>query len=113
MSTYYTKLTKEEAEDRLDKLSWLIYWFEGHESGTGHNIWQKAYKAYNKVNDFTGIIRLTKYEKEFISYMLDSKPISKKEIEIIRFYSKINDKQWEEILQFDEYLKKVWEEEEK
>lgn len=109
--TYYTKLSNEEFKTRFNRLAQLICMFEDYPEGPGHTIHQKALKAYNKTNGFTGIIRLTFTEKDFLSYKLEDQFIDKEEIELIRFYCKINDETWEEILQYDDNLRKVWEEE--
>lgn len=107
---YCTKLSNEELKNRLSRLAKLICIFEEHTDEKGSSICQKAVRAYNKTDNFTGIIKLTSLEKEFISYKLEEQFIDKEKIELIRFYCKIDDEWWEEIMQFNKRLQKIWEE---
>ena len=63
-----TNLSKQEALKRMDRLSNLRVLMEGYDAGVGLGICKKALNAYNKQDNFTGIIRLTNTEKEFLSY---------------------------------------------
>lgn len=80
-----TKLTKSEALKRMERLDWLRVLTEGYEDGEGYSICKKALKAYNKKENFTGIIRLTFSEKDFLGYMLENNN-DDKDIETINYY---------------------------
>ena len=81
-----SKLEKEELLKRMERLDTLRVLTEGYDDGIGLNIFKKAVKAYNKTHDFTGIIRLTSTEKEFLGYMLESDFNSEEDIEVLNFY---------------------------
>ena len=81
-----SRLKKEEMLKRMDRLDTLRVLTEGYEEGEGFNICNKARKAYNKMKDFTGIIRLTVLEKDFLSYMLESEYNTEEDIEVLNFY---------------------------
>ena len=83
-----TKLEVQEVLKRMKRLDTLRVMTEGYEEGEGFNICNKARAAYNKKDNFTGIIRLTITEKDFLGYLLESEYIDKEEIEIINFYTK-------------------------
>lgn len=85
---YETKLNARELVRRLNRLDTLRVLTEQHETGEGVAIWNKALKAYNKFYGFTGIIRLTPAEKEWLSYKLESNMLDNKDIETIEYYCK-------------------------
>lgn len=67
-----TNLSHEEALKRMDRLDDLRVLMEGYTAGEGLSMYKKALQAYNKQDNFTGIIRLTRLEKEFLSYRYDA-----------------------------------------
>lgn len=81
-----TKLSNDEILKRMRRLDTLRVLTEQHENEEGKNICKKAIKAYNKQDNFTGIIRLTFLEKDWLSYMLESDFIDGEEEETIKFY---------------------------
>lgn len=81
-----SNLTANEVLERMNRLDWLRVLTEGYEEGEGRSICEKAVKAYNKKDNFTGIIRLTVLEKDFLGYMLENEFNTDKDIEVIRFY---------------------------
>lgn len=81
-----TKLSNDEILKRMRRLDTLRVLTEQHENEEGKNICKKAIKAYNKQDNFTGIIRLTFSEKDWLSYMLESDFIDREEEETIKFY---------------------------
>jgi len=86
-----TKLSSKEMVKRMDRLDTLRVLTEGFTEGVGRGICEKALRAYNKLNGFTGIIRLTQIEKEFLDYMLEDNTLDEEEIETIKFYTKFED----------------------
>lgn len=84
--TINSKLSKEEVLKRMNRLDILRVMTEGYEEGEGYNICQKALRAYNKTDPFTGIIRLNILEKDFLSYCLEDEFIDDEEREIVNFY---------------------------
>ena len=54
-----SKLSIEEIRKRSERLSWLIVLTEGYDDEEGLKIHDKAVKAFNKMENFTGIIRLS------------------------------------------------------
>ena len=83
---FTTNLEPAEMMRRMNRLSLLIAAMEGRsENEDYYRIYKKAVKAYNKKDNFTGIIRLTSYEKEMLDY-LDEDMMPEKELEAIRFY---------------------------
>lgn len=83
-----SELSASELMKRLRRLDVLRVMTEQHECKNGRNICKKALNAYNKMNGFTGIIRLTFLEKDWLSYMLENNCITDEEIEVIKFYTK-------------------------
>lgn len=79
-------LTKDEMLKRMKRLDTLRVLTEGFEEGPGATIAAKAWRAYNKLNGFTGIIRLTFTEKDFLSYLLEDEFLSERDIECINWY---------------------------
>lgn len=68
---------------RLDALRVLTELYEDEE---GKSICKKATKAYNKIDNFTGIIRLTRLEKDWLGYMLEDEFLDNEDREVIKFY---------------------------
>lgn len=81
-----SKLNQQELLTRMRRLDTLRVLTEGYEEGEGKNICKKALNAYNKIEGFTGIIRLTFLEKDFLGYCLESEYLSAEEKEVINFY---------------------------
>lgn len=80
-----SKLGKDELLKRMNRLDVLRILTEGYECGTGKEICKKVIRAYNKEENFTGIIRLNLTEKNFLGYCLENDR-TEKEIETIKFY---------------------------
>lgn len=83
-----SELNADELTKRMRRLDLLRVMTEGYESGEGLNIYNKAIRAYNKVNNFTGIIRLTLLEKDFIGYMRERSFLTDEEKDLINFYTR-------------------------
>lgn len=83
--TITSKLGKDELMKRMNRLDILIVLTEQYEEGCGKDICRKALRAYNKLNDFTGIIRLNLLEKDFLGYMLEGM-ITEEEEKVIKSY---------------------------
>ena len=73
---------------RLDTLRVLTEGFLGEEDCPGDTICKKAINAYNKVNDFTGIIRLNYLEKDWLGYLLEDDFLDDEDKECINWYIK-------------------------
>lgn len=83
-----SELSAEELMKRLHRLDTLRVMTEQHECEEGKNICKKALNAYNKINSFTGIIRLSFTEKDWLMYMLENPCITEDEKEVVEFYTK-------------------------
>lgn len=83
-----TKLSPLEISKRMDRLDTLRVLTENYTEGVGRGICEKALRAYNKLNGFTGIIRLTQVEKEFLDYMLEDNFLDDVDRETIKYYTK-------------------------
>jgi len=83
-----TNLLAKEMLKRMKRLDTLRVLTEQHECEEGKSICKKALKAYNKLDGFTGIIRLTFLEKDWLAYMLEDKFIDDEDRECIEFYVK-------------------------
>ena len=81
-----TDLPIEEVMKRMKRLDTLRVMTEGYEEGEGQSICKKALRAYDK-EQFTGIIRLTTTEKDFLGYKLEDDMIDDEDREVIRFYT--------------------------
>lgn len=81
-----TNLLAKEMLKRMKRLDTLRVLTEQHECEEGKSICKKALKAYNKLDGFTGIIRLTFSEKDWLAYMLEDKFIDDEDRECIEFY---------------------------
>ena len=84
--TITSKLSPEEVMKRMQRLDWLRVLTEGYEEGEGASICRKALQAYNKTDNFTGIIKLNATEKDFLGYMLEGEFNSEKDNDTIKFY---------------------------
>lgn len=82
-----SKLEKPELMKRMKRLDNLRVMTEGFTEGVGRDICDKALRAYNKVENFTGIIRLTGIEKDFLAYILEGRT-DEEDVETIQFYLK-------------------------
>ena len=83
-----SNLEAKELVNRMNRLDTLRVMVEENDCDEAKSICRKAMNAYNKTNGFTGIIRLTAFEKDWLSYMLEDELLSEKEKEIVRFYCK-------------------------
>jgi len=83
-----TKLSYRETIKRMKRLDTLRVLTEGFTEDVGMGICKKALRAYNKLNGFTGIIRLTQIEKEILDYMLEDNCLDDEDREVIRFYTR-------------------------
>lgn len=84
-----SNLTAQEILKRMQRLDWLRVMTEQLENETYQNICKKAVKAYDKKNNFTGIIRLTDYEKEMLQIIRDENEyLLEEEKEVLDFYTK-------------------------
>lgn len=81
-----TNLLSKEMLKRMKRLDTLRVLTEQHECEEGKSICKKALKAYNKLDGFTGIIRLTFSEKDWLAYMLEDEFIDDEDRECIEFY---------------------------
>lgn len=61
-----SRLEKDELMKRMKRLDTLRVLTEGYTDGQEKSIFKKALREYNKENDFTGIIRLSIHERDFI-----------------------------------------------
>lgn len=83
-----SKLNKEELIKRINRLDLLRVMTEQCECVAGQSICKKALKAYNKMENFTGIIHLTSLEKEWLWYMTEDSTLGGEKREVIEFYTK-------------------------
>lgn len=83
----YTYLSVDEFNIRYKRLDTLRVLMEGYEEGSGLSIYKKAVKAAN-AEHFTGIIRLTFTEKDFLGYRLEDEWLSDYQKSVISFYAK-------------------------
>ena len=83
-----TYLSADECLRRMNRLGTLMTLVEQSENDVGQSIYRKALQAYNKLENFTGIIRLSFREKDWLSYMLESDMLSDKDIDAIKFYTR-------------------------
>lgn len=82
-----SRLDQAELMRRINRLDTLRVLTEQHDCPEGRSICRKALAAYNKLDDFTGIVRLTFREKDWLRYMLESNFLDDEDIECIRFYT--------------------------
>lgn len=83
-----SELSADELMIRMRRLDLLRVMTECYEAGEGLSIHNKALRAYNKVDNFTGIIRLTALEKDFMCYMRERSFLTDEDMEIINFYTR-------------------------
>lgn len=84
-----SKLSANEMIKRMNRLDTLRVLTEGFTEDVGMGICKKALRAYNKLSGFTGIIRLTQIEKEFLDYMLlENNCLDDVDRETIKYYTK-------------------------
>lgn len=83
-----SKLHAKELMKRLRRLDTLRVMVEQNDCEEGRNICKKALRAYNKMENFTGIIRLTFLEKDWLSYKLEDGFLDEEDREVIEFYIK-------------------------
>ncbi len=83
-----SKLSADELMKRLRRLDTLRVIVEQNECKEGQSICKKALNAYNKMNNFTGIIHLTFLEKDWLSYKLEDEFIDDEDREVIEYYCK-------------------------
>lgn len=81
-------LSADELIKRLRRLDTLRVMTEQYECEEGKNICKKALRAYNKMNHFTGIIRLTFLEKDWLGYLLENNCITDEGKKVVAFYTK-------------------------
>ena len=81
-------LPKDEVLKRLRRLDILISMTEGHYAGRGLAIYKKAVAASNKLDNFTGIIRLNFSEKDWLGYKLEDESLSDERRKCIEWYIK-------------------------
>lgn len=81
-----SKLSADEIMKRMVRLDLLRVMTEQHECEEGRSICQKALKAYNKTENFTGIIRLTFTEKDWLGYKLEDQYLDDEDRAVIEFY---------------------------
>ena len=86
--TVTSTLDKDELLKRMNRLDQLRVLCEQHDCKEGRNITRKAIAAYNKLDNFTGIIRLSVLEKDWLSYMLESDFLSDYDRTVINWYIK-------------------------
>lgn len=86
-----TRLNAEEVVKRMKRLDTLRVRVEECDCEEGISITKKALRAYDKQENFTGIIHLTDLEKDWLSYCLEDEFNTEKEIEAIRFYCGITE----------------------
>ena len=80
----------KKLQKRIELLSHLIDVVEENESDIAKSILKKAVRAYNKpVKEFTGIIRLTSAEKDFLSYYMECEHISPYCVEAVKHFAKL------------------------
>lgn len=84
-----SNLPAKEILKRMRRLDVLRVLTEQLEDETYQNICKKAIKAYDKEDNFTGIIRLTDYEKEMLQIIRDENiHIDEEDKEALDFYTK-------------------------
>lgn len=81
----------DEVVKRRNRLNTLIALTEGYSEGEGVDICKKALKAFNKKDNFTGIIRLSFLEKDFLGYRLEDDMLTDEDIECLKFYTGCTD----------------------
>jgi len=83
-----SELHAEELMRRLRRLDTLRVMVEQNDCEEGRSICKKALRAYNKMENFTGIIRLTFLEKDWLAYKLEDDFLDEEDREVIEYYIK-------------------------
>lgn len=83
--TAKSRVSAEELQKRYNRLDRLRVITEPFESGPGLSIYKKALRAEDAQN-FTGIIRLTPAEKDWLEYLLENDMLTDYDVEVINFY---------------------------
>lgn len=84
-----SSLPKEKLVTYMSRLDILRVLVESYDEGTiGEKIRKKVVNAFNKVENFTGRIRLTSTEKDFLLTLLENDMITEEEKEVIKYYCK-------------------------
>lgn len=85
-----TDLTVPETNARIRRLRAMVHLLEGYTEGEGQEIFRKAVKALSKSEGFTGIIRLNRNQKDFLSYIMHDQLeyLIQSEIDALCFYTK-------------------------
>lgn len=81
-----THLSQKLCLERMNRLDRLRVLTEELDSPEGRSICRKAIRAYNKLDGFTGIIRLTTLEKDYLGYLLENDMLDDKDRECINYY---------------------------
>lgn len=84
-----SELGAKELVKRMNRLDTLRVMTEQYECEEGKSICKKALRAYNKADGFTGIVRLSSLEKDWLSYQLENSFITEEEIECVKFYCRM------------------------
>lgn len=84
-----TNLPIDVVLDRMRRLDILRVLMEGYDEGEGYKIYKKALAAYDKTDNFTGIIRLSPLEKDFLGYKLEEDHyLTPRDIQVLNYYLK-------------------------
>ena len=81
-------LDADELIKRMNRLDCLRVLTENFDDGEGASIAKKAWVAENKSENFTGTIRLTSGEKEFLGYILENEGLTDEDVECIKYYTR-------------------------
>lgn len=80
-------LPANEVNKRMKRLAHFIMLLEGFDEGSVfNNIYKKALRAYNKTDNFTGMIHLTFNEKDNLGYLLDRQMNTPEDEAILKYY---------------------------
>lgn len=85
-----SSLPQDKLLDRMRRLDQLRVLVEQNESDVAQSICKKALRAYNNTSNFTGIIRLSQRETDWLSYLLESDMLTDKSRDVVNFYIKMN-----------------------
>lgn len=81
-----TSISSDQVLQRLDRLSTLMDITKDAQDDVSKSIFDKAKVAYDKVEDFTGVIRLTAAEKKHLKSIDESK-LTEEQSDVIHFYT--------------------------
>lgn len=80
-------LSANEVNKRMKRLAHFIMLLEGFDDGSVFNdIYKKALRAYNKVDNFTGTIHLTFTEKDNLGYLLGRHVNTPEDEAVLKYY---------------------------